>query len=386
VCALLAACSSSGPAPDDPGPSGGGALPGSGGSSIVGGGSAGQPSAGGQGVGGGAGLGGSSLSGGVAGISSGGQSAGSGGSGGSGGSAQTAGTAGTGGVGPGGAGGVGGSAGTGIAGFGGAPVDNPGTIEVGVRNLCPFPLWIHAAGSQATLQPDDAMLATGEIRWYDAPQIWSAARITAYDGGPRTGEVEKAEMTFDAAGVLNYNVTYVDWLGLPIEIESEGGGSDCLPTGCYVPHAQVLTGCPDGLLTGNRCLSANIYCMNPANQSGELCHRLDTEIAYCASSQAECAGASGASTGNAYSCSGWFASSPKWCAALNRGMVDDPDSTNLTAYYTNEPYNTYAQWVHQVCPGIYAFAYDDYPSNVNESGFHACSSGQELRVTFCPAG
>jgi hypothetical protein len=67
-------------------------------------------------------------------------------------------------------------------------------------------------------------------------------------------------------------------------------------------------------------------------------------------------------------------------------MLDDPDSTDLAAYYQNEPYNTYSAWVHQVCPGIYAFAYDDYPPVAGESGFHACRAGQELRVTFCPAG
>src|SRR5262245_40283953 len=305
ACALLLACSSSAPTPDEPGASG------SGGSPVVGGGSAGQPSTGGQGAFAGAGLGGNSTSAGAAGISSGGSppAAGAGGSGGA-------------------SAGAGGSAGSGIAGFGGAPEDKPDTIEVGVRNLCPFPLWIHASGSGVTLEPDDAMLASAEIRWYDAPKTWSAARLTAYDGGPRTGELEKAEMTFVEAGdgvVLNYNVTYVDWLGLPLEIESEGGGSDCKTAGCYVPQAQVLTGCPDDLLSGNRCLAARTYCMNGANQGGEFCHRLDSEIAYCASSQAECAGASGASTGDAYSCAGFFAGTPRWCAALNRGMVDDPD-------------------------------------------------------------
>jgi hypothetical protein len=67
-------------------------------------------------------------------------------------------------------------------------------------------------------------------------------------------------------------------------------------------------------------------------------------------------------------------------------MVDDPDSTDLGAYYQAEPHNTYSAWVHQVCPGIYAFPYDDYPATVGESGFHACRVGRELRVTFCPAG
>lgn len=279
---------------------------------------------------------------------------------------------------------------TAAGGFGGAPEDKPGTVEIGVRNLCPFPIWIHASGASGVLQPDDAELSTDEIIWYDAPAEWAAARLTAYDGGPRQGEVEKVEMTFETAEdgvVLNYNITYVDWLGLPIEMESEGDGDDCETVGCYVPQSEVLTGCPDDLLDGNRCLAARTYCMDAENQSGEFCTRLDAEIARCAATQSECAGASGATTGEAYACSGaFFSASPKWCAALNRGMVDDPDSTDLGAYYQSEPYNTYSKWVHEVCPGIYAFPYDDYPSNVGESGFHACRGGRELRVTFCPAG
>ena len=53
--------------------------------------------------------------------------------------------------------------------------------------------------------------------------------------------------------------------------------------------------------------------------------------------------------------------------------------------YAQEPYNTYAKWVHDTCPGIYAFPYDDYPSNANESGFRACKAPR-LDVVFCPAG
>jgi hypothetical protein len=38
------------------------------------------------------------------------------------------------------------------------------------------------------------------------------------------------------------------------------------------------------------------------------------------------------------------------------------------------------------CPGIYAFAYDDYPAAGGESGFHACTGGKQMEITFCPAG
>jgi hypothetical protein len=70
------------------------------------------------------------------------------------------------------------------------------------------------------------------------------------------------------------------------------------------------------------------------------------------------------------------------CAALNRGMTRDPDNANASLYYKNPPYNTYSKWVHDVCPDIYAFSYDDWQSH---GGFRACS-GNELRITFCPSG
>ena len=224
---------------------------------------------------------------------------------------------------------------------------------------------------------------------YSAPTQWEAARITAYGEGPRQGELDKVEATLvpegDAA-ILNYNVTYVDWLGLPVSVLGIGTGDGCQRATCDVAHSQVLTGCPDGLLEGQRCVSPRSYCLNPAHDSEPACHVLDDEIARCATTKSGCEGASGASTAEAFACSGFFASSPKWCAALNRGTLDDPDSTDLSIYYKNEPYNDYAKWVHGICPGIYAFAYDDYPSGAQESGFHACGGGRELHVTFCPRG
>jgi hypothetical protein len=66
-------------------------------------------------------------------------------------------------------------------------------------------------------------------------------------------------------------------------------------------------------------------------------------------------------------------------------MLDDADGGDQPLFYTHAPYNTYAQWVHSTCPGIYAFAYDDFGKS-NQSGFHACSGGTQLDITFCPSG
>jgi hypothetical protein len=66
-------------------------------------------------------------------------------------------------------------------------------------------------------------------------------------------------------------------------------------------------------------------------------------------------------------------------------MLQAPDSTDATLYYQNAPFNPYAQWVHQTCPGIYAFPYDDYPSTAGQSGFRSCAADR-LDITFCPAG
>jgi hypothetical protein len=188
--------------------------------------------------------------------------------------------------------------------------------------------------------------------------------------------------------VVNYNITYVDWLALPAEMVGIGTGADCKRVGCYVPVSDVLSGCPDGLLSGRKCLSAGSYCGSAVNQAAPYCHALDAKIAACAGDAAKypaCAGAASATTKDVYGCSGFFGGSPKWCAALNRGMLDDPDDGDISLYYANPPFNSYAQWVHSVCPGIYAFPYDDYGKS-NESGFHACTGATELNITFCPAG
>lgn len=257
---------------------------------------------------------------------------------------------------------------------------------VRVRNRCSFPLWIHATGSTGTLVPDDAQLAPGETRDYEAPADWSAARVTAYGDGPRAGELDKAEMTFSASGELvslNYNITYVDWVGLPLRMAGAGGecGDDHV-VGCDVARDALLAGCPAHLRVGDTCQSARSYCSNPANHGTDYCHALDAEIARCVAEVAGCDDHAGATTPHVYACNESFAEEPRLCAALNRGMLDAPDEADTSHYYVEEPYNTYAKWVHEVCPGIYAFSYDDW---LAQGGFRSCR-GTELRITFCPAG
>ena len=184
------------------------------------------------------------------------------------------------------------------------------------------------------------------------------------------------------------NITYVDWMGLPVDVVALGTGNDCKRAACPIKLAEIAAGCPDGLLQGMRCLSAGRYCSSSASRAKPYCRTMDAKVAQCAADPSKypgCAGAGGATTAQVLECSGFFASSPKWCAALNRGMLDDPDNGKIALYYRNEPHNSYAKWVHAVCPGIYAFPYDDY-GKTNESGFHACSGGTDLKIVFCPSG
>jgi hypothetical protein len=268
-------------------------------------------------------------------------------------------------------------------------------MAVHVANGCPVDVWIHGAGAEGTLQPDNAHLAPGGARDYVAPATWSAARIYAYlqapDGaGNPQGQNDKVEMNFGTSNgveTINTDITYVDWVALPTRIQAIGSGSDCTTVGCEVPYSTILNGCPASLLSGHECVSAGMHCLNPAYASDPMCHALDGNIGTCAATNSGCAGAAGATTAQVYSCSGgFFSGSPQWCAALNRGVLSSPGPTTpASQFYQTPPYNPYAAWVHQRCPGIYAFPYDDYGSS-NQSSDHTCSGATQLNITFCPSG
>ncbi len=278
---------------------------------------------------------------------------------------------------------------------------------INVINGCPFPLWIHAVnnpgGTPVTLTPDDAKIDPLGQRQYGLPASWPAARINAYWADPTASgsdptAFDKVELTY-GSGTMNYNITYVDYLALPARVEAVDPACPKTSTfdprvECDVPVSSVLTGCPSGLLAGKRCLSAGLYCADAANQPQAFCHALDATLAQCEQQNAATCGMAaqlGNGTPNVYACSGYFDSQGshtdgnKWCAALNRGMLAAPDATDTTQYYQAPPYNAYAKWVHETCPGIYAFAYDDYPPGAGQSGFRSCPAAR-LDVTFCPGG
>ena len=297
---------------------------------------------------------------------------------------------------------------------GGGTTPPPGTVPLVVTNSCPFNLNVVLTGvGEVSLEKDTAgnklfrNLSPGATYTYYPPSNYPSGRVAAYKTLPSPAaprELEKAEFTLglDGGGGQNiyYNLTYVDHLGLPMKIAATGGGGGCQMVQCNKSYSAVTAaiagGCPDGLrysFGGNQvCLAPRSFCLDGEYagdpRRGGICGRLDSEIARCASRYPGQCNPGGDKTPQVYACSGgFFATSAKWCAAITRGMVDNPDSTNVGLYYnTGRPYNLYAKWIHDQCGTVYSFAYDDYPMAANQAGFFTCSAARQLSVTFCPAG
>ena len=271
-------------------------------------------------------------------------------------------------------------------------------MAVHVTNSCPVDVWVHGVGSEGALQPDNAHLSPGAARDYNAPATWTAARIYAYlqapDGsGNPQGQNDKVEMNFfqvNGVETINTDITYVDWLALPARIEAIGSGSDCTTVGCELPYSQILSGCPG--LAAERPPSA---CRRePTSPRSDAQRRSDVPRPRRQGSQRAppstpgCAGAAGSSTAQVYSLAraASSATSPQFCAALNRGVLASPGpNTPASSFYQSPPYNPYSAWVHGRCPGIYAFPYDDYGAS-NQSSDHTCGGATRLNITFCPQG
>lgn len=290
----------------------------------------------------------------------------------------------------------------------------PGTVPVVVTNSCPFSLNVVLTGvGDVSLEKDGAgnkvfrNLGPGGTYTYYPPSSYPSGRVAAYRTLPSPAaprELEKAEFTLglDGRGAQNiyYNLTYVDHLGLPMRIATSGAGGGCQMVQCNRSYgaiaAAIAGGCPDGLrypMGGSTiCLAPRSFCLDGEYASdprrGGVCTRLDGEVARCASRYPGQCNPGGEKTPQVYACSGgFFATSAKWCSALNRGMLDDPDSTNVARYYnTGKPYNLYARWIHEQCGTVYSFAYDDYPMAAGQAGYFECSAARQLSVTFCPAG
>jgi hypothetical protein len=264
-------------------------------------------------------------------------------------------------------------------------------LLVRVMNHCPFPLWVVGQGNDGnggthTLSPDNLALQTDQTQDYDAQSFFGSARVTVYRDGSMSTPAQFVELNY-GNGQLGYNVSYVDFLGLPVEV-----AASCGTTACYAPLATLLDGCPSNLRQGDRCVSPRSWCAG-ANAGSAYCHALDA-TAQAALQLPECqtdlaayraqygANAPIGATPSVYACTDFWSASPFCCAVVNRGVVGATDPSDYCGYYQTTPYNTYAKWVHEKCPVIYAFPYDDAEG---QSGYHQCAA-KEIRITWCPGG
>jgi hypothetical protein len=253
-------------------------------------------------------------------------------------------------------------------------------------NNCPMTLWVQAAGVPTGV----VQLATKEWKEYDLPNI--NGRVSVYENAaPGQGGsylINFIEMNARPNMALNYNISNVDWVGIPVEVDGIGTDKSCGVTACYTPLAHMLDGCPPSLVdnTHHICQAPKNYCANQAHVAEPLCTALDQAGAAAIMSDPKCSGGGNitqAGTGwKIYGCAGWWASSPYCCAKVNRGYGGvGNDNTQNCNYYQTMPYSTYSKYAQTVCPMVYSFAYDDWN---DQSGFHTCNKGTEMDITFCP--
>lgn len=191
-------------------------------------------------------------------------------------------------------------------------------------------------------------------------------------------------------GVLNVNLSNVDWVGLPVEVRGNDP-STCL-TACYTPLANMMNGCPAALLdsTHHICQAPKDWCIEAANQNNPICTSILPAADAVVNGDPKCSGGMGmtANAANVYGCAGTFwSASPYCCAEVTRGYktdINDPgkDMTQNCKYYQQEPYSDYSAYSQKTCPFVYSFAYDDFN---NQSGFQTCQGATEMDITWCPA-
>ena len=257
-------------------------------------------------------------------------------------------------------------------------------------NNCPMTLWLKFAGAP---NGGTVMLASKTTQEFDMPTLHG--RVTAYKdaapGGAGSVEAEFFELTADPGKALNYNLSFVDYMGLPLEINGKGPPQSCGLTACYSPLADLVKGCPAQLLdaANGKCMSMFSYCNNAAHAQEAFCTSLDQSAAATLANDPMCkAGGTLAQAGGGAKILGcatgsFWSGSPYCCAKVNRNATNGTgnDNTQNCTYYKTAPYNVYAAYSHSVCPYLYAFAYDDWN---DQSGYHACTGGTGADITYCP--
>jgi hypothetical protein len=266
---------------------------------------------------------------------------------------------------------------------------------INVFNACAIPLWVHAVGS---VPIDDGIvrkLAPGEEWQYASLPELGGGRLYAYYQEPPVKQDKTrlvsdynqfVEMTIDkdaatGAWAQNYNVSYVDYTSLPVFMKATG--ATCQDTKCGARFDDWLTKlaeCPTDLRNTSQgigtCTGSFGYCVTPDGPA-----TYDTTRPYC-TKMMQAHGFSGSAIYG-----GYFPDHPAtevafWdgVAAWNRGTVaGDADDGH---YYTTEPYNEYARWIHRGlgCSNVYAFSTDDHQ---DKAGFVRCVA-PELDVVWCP--
>ena len=265
----------------------------------------------------------------------------------------------------------------------------PKGILFRLMNNCPMTLWVQNTNN-ADQWPENGgvlELASKTTKEFDMPNGVSQRIQTFKNAAPgQAGSVliQFAEMNAAPGKALNYNLSHVDWLGLPVEINGIGTNQDCGVTACYKPYADILTGCPPQLLdaTNGKCTAPFHYCSDAAHASEAFCTVLNDAASQTVMNDPDCKGGNVGSPADIFGCAGFWGSSAACCAKVHRGVTGNAKSdTNNCLYYKNAPYDVYAAWAHQQCPFIYAFAYDDFN---DQSGFHTCTKGTEMDITYCP--
>jgi hypothetical protein len=256
-------------------------------------------------------------------------------------------------------------------------------------NNCPMTLWLQFTGAPGGV----VMLPSKSTQDFDLPTLHG--RVTAFKnaapGGTGSVEAEFFELTADPNKALNYNLSFVDYMGLPMEINGQGGDKSCGLTACYAPLAELVKGCPTQLLDAKnaKCMSMYNYCNNTAHAQEAFCTSLDQSAANVLATDPMCkAGGTLAQAGSGAAILGcasktFWGASNYCCAKVNRnaGNPTGSDNTQNCTYYKTAPYNVYAAYSHSVCPYLYAFAYDDWN---DQSGYHACNGGTGANITYCP--
>lgn len=276
--------------------------------------------------------------------------------------------------------------------------------EIQVYNNCSVPLYIRGADQSVMLSPDNQQIPAQSPTplTYQVTPPWTSGRIYGcWDDSQATTPIVNganglvmeqhcglAEETItNASGNISSNISYVDYVAMPIKI-AVPNGTACINSGstnAFFDPSVVQNECPTQLINGNVCMSANQYCTDAVNGNpgAAFCSQLNSIIS-------QIPGAAGSTTVDAYGCTGFF-SDPAQCAAINRGLsYTDTAQQDFQNFYVNAPYNNYAAFVHtRLGVPVLAFPYDDYPSNAPQNNvkygeYVNCSGSTSFVVTFCP--